>query len=96
MKVNGWTTTWKEWASTFGMMVGCTKVNTKTIKSTGMAFIPGLMADVMRAIGIEVNSMVWEHIWYRKTEKLNLDFGRMANELSGLMRLKSRPSITNN
>ena len=44
------------------MMVACTKVNIKMTRSTGMVFTPGLMVDVTKATGTEVNSMVWVHI----------------------------------
>jgi hypothetical protein len=58
MKVNGLIITWKEWASIFGMMVVCIKVNTRTIRSTGMVFTHGLMVDVTKGTGTEASSTV--------------------------------------
>lgn len=74
------------WVYIFGMMEGCTKVNIKMIRSMDLEFIPGLMDVVMKAIGLKASSMASELILYQKTKKLSLDFGKMVNVLSGLMK----------
>jgi hypothetical protein len=57
------------WVYIFGMMDGCTKVNIKMIRNMALEFTPGLMDDVMKAIGLKAINMALEHILYQKTKK---------------------------
>lgn len=57
MKESGLRTIWKAWVSTFGTMVVCTKVSTKTIKNMDSVSIPGLIRDVTKDTGTRENNM---------------------------------------
>lgn len=66
---SGWKITWKVQAFTFGMTEECIRVNTKTIKSTGMASTLGQMVAVTKGIGSEASNMVWALTWFLKMER---------------------------
>jgi hypothetical protein len=78
-KVNGFKTIWRVLASIFGTMEEYIKVSTRMTKSMVTVCIPGLMVVVMKGIGIEGSSMVWVLIWYQKTKKRSLGYGRMVS-----------------
>jgi len=86
MKGNGKTTIWRELVSISGMMAENMRDSIKMIKSMGMEFIHGLMADAMKVTGIKENSMELALMLYQKTTKLNMVFGKMVNALNGSMK----------
>jgi hypothetical protein len=55
MKANGKTTTWRVLVSINGVMAVNMKVSIKRIRSTGMEFISGLMAESTWAIGLKAS-----------------------------------------
>jgi hypothetical protein len=78
-KVNGFKTIWRVLASIFGTMEEYIKVSTRMTKSMVTVCIHGLMVVVMKGIGIEGSSMAWVLIWYQKTKKRSLGYGRMVS-----------------
>ena len=68
-RVNGSTTIWRAWVSTFGTMEGCIKANIRMIRNMASASILGQTGGAMRAIGIRVNSMALVPMLYPKTTK---------------------------
>ena len=79
MRVNGRTTTWRAWASTFGVTGASIRASIKTIRNRASGFTPGLMAAAMRATGGEANSTDSAPISCPRTGKLNQDSGRTAS-----------------
>lgn len=80
MRVNGRTTTWRGWASTFGVTDASIRAIIKTIRNRVSAFTRGLMAAAMKATGGEANSMDLALISCPRMGKLNQDSGKTANE----------------
>ena len=89
---NGLITTWKEWVSISGTMVGCIRDSIRMTKSMGLESILGLIRDVMKGTGTRENNMGSEHISCPRITKSSLDSGKMENVFNGSMRLRSRVS----
>ena len=96
MRESGLKITWKAWESTFGTMEECIKDNTKTIKSTALVFIHGLMADVMKVIGSKASNMESVHTVFQISNKLNTVFGKTASVLNGSAKNKYNRSMSTN
>ena len=68
-KVNGSTTIWRVWVSTFGTMEGCTKDNIRMIRNMVSVYILGQTGGAMRATGTRENSMALVPMLYPRITK---------------------------
>ena len=83
--VNGCPITWKVMASIHGKMVVSTKDSIEKTRRMGLASTSGQMAESMKVTGPMENSMVLVHMLYLRKIWQSLAYGKMENELNGLI-----------
>lgn len=86
---HGKTTIWTVSEFILGLMVANTLASTKMIRNMGMESTLGLMAGCIAAAGPKVNSTALGST-QSETARKNSVSGRMANELSGSTKPRSR------
>ena len=91
LKVNGMKIIWKELEFILGQMVESIKECIETIRNTDMVFINGPMAAFTKATGTGVSSTDSAFTTCLKKTKSSMVYGRMENELNGLMSNKHKP-----
>jgi len=73
----------------YGTTEGSMKGSIRMTRSMDTESTHGLTVDAMKDTGGKENNTGWEPILYLRMRRLSLDYGRMENVLSGLLRLMS-------
>jgi len=89
-KDNGRTTTWKAWASTCGTTVDHIQASTWTTRNTALGSTDGKTEDSTKATGTTASSMDLVFMQFHPKSGRNMDSGKKASELNGLVKTVNR------